>query len=376
MSSVTCIQPLNTAFVGVTFDVDPTKTYDTYMRTNRASVEDITKQSNVYKKREGAKLVLTTDTENSIEPFFSNGFVGTAFAAYNYHVPLVLKPDDVWAAIMIALSFYIDKHSESMRSQFVDHEGKEELTVYGGGSIETANYAELVDKITVLMDSKMKTGIKDWFLPDFSTTTTKSKLVTQMVLMGAMKNYFSYKMELCCGLPKVTLLGTLEDWQKIRTRIDRLATFDQPDLAQWSLVLALVLDEFVNAYQGNADTEFWNRIAHIKSGGSGPSYLEGWILAFIPFGDTTGEYKLNPLEAIVKTNSFGRINTNDIPSSTVEFPVTINDNGQIYETVFYAGSIASAFTQDKENNDNVKIEPSLDWAIIDVTHSKPVASRV
>ncbi len=366
MSSATTT---TTSPLGVTFDVDPTKKYDMYTSPKYQSVEDITKSSKVFTEQKGATLLLTTDTNNSIEPYFSNGLVGSAFLAYNNHIPLVLKPDDIWAAIIIAFSFYIDKNPEKMRSQFVSHEGKEELTVYGGGSIETADYAGLVEEMTTLMDSKMKSDTKDWFLSDFTTTTPKSKLVTQMVLMGAMKHYFSYKMCLECGLPKVTLLGTLEDWQKIRTRVDRLASFEQPDLASWSRVLGLVLDEFVNAYQGKVDTDFWNRIAHIEGGGSGPRYLEGWIIAFIPFDDTRGYYKLNPLDDIIKTKSFGRINTNDIPSSTVEFPVTIDDNGQLYKTIFYAGSIATQFTKDK---DNIQIEPSLDWALIDVTSSEPV----
>jgi len=33
--------------------------------------------------------------------------------------------------------------------------------------------------------------------------------------MGAMKRY------LFCGIPEVTLLGTLEDWKDLRNRVDK-----------------------------------------------------------------------------------------------------------------------------------------------------------
>lgn len=52
------------------------------------------------------------------------------------------------------------------------------------------------------------------------------------------------------------------------------------------------------------DTSFWNRIAHVESGRSGPDYLEGWICALIGFDDK-GRYLLPSLEHIKATNSYG-----------------------------------------------------------------------
>jgi hypothetical protein len=175
-----------------------------------------------------------------------------------------------------------------------------------------------------------------------------------------MKNYFSYKMCLLCGLPKVTLEGTVEDWKEIRQRVDKLGEWDQ-QLATWSEVLAFVLDEFVRSAEGNPDRDFWNRIATITGGGSGPRWVEGWILAFIGFNDKT-EYILPDLEEIKKTNCFGQLNTNDVPNATVEVPVTIDDNGVEYKTIFYAGFHAASYNEAEHS-----IKPSVDWALIDVT---------
>ena len=52
------------------------------------------------------------------------------------------------------------------------------------------------------------------------------------------------------------------------------------------------------------DKDFWNRVAHIIGGGSGPRHLAGWVLAFVAFDDK-GHYILNDVDKIKKTNDFG-----------------------------------------------------------------------
>jgi hypothetical protein len=291
-----------------------------------------------------------------VSPPFKNGFVGAAFQAYNMHYHLVLRPDDIWIAITTALASFIDTHAEEMRSIFVSHEGKEKLVVFGSGNRMSADYPDLIDQLTTLIDQKTKDNIRDWIECNFSTSDPASRTVSKLVLMGALKHYFSYGMCLMCGLPGVTLKGTIEDWKTIRTRVDRLTTWNIPELSAWSVVLANVLDQFVGAFEGKIDTSFWNRIAHQTGGGSGPRYLEGWILAFIPF--VRGNYILNDVKAIQSTNCYGRLDTNRVPCSAVQVPVTINDNGTEIETFFVAGAIVSAYDADTN-----QMRPALDWAL-------------
>ena len=56
--------------------------------------------------------------------------------------------------------------------------------------------------------------------------------------MSTLQSYFEYVCHLMCGIPKapghisedgatqVTLLGSVEDWQQLRAKIDRLPDFD------------------------------------------------------------------------------------------------------------------------------------------------------
>ncbi|KAK8088538.1 hypothetical protein PG997_003499 [Apiospora hydei] len=57
----------------------------------------------------------------------TNGFVDSAWKAYSYHHNLVIRPDDVWFAILTQFSFYVNANSERLRDKFVSFEGKRAL---------------------------------------------------------------------------------------------------------------------------------------------------------------------------------------------------------------------------------------------------------
>ena len=106
----------------------------------------------------------------------------------------------------------MEKEGEKLRKKFVSFEGKMELVAYGGGSIHSANWDDLIRQICDQIEKNTVSDVKAWLEPNFSTTTPLDRTVGRVVLMAAMKKYFDYKMCLCCGLPNVTLEGTLEDW--------------------------------------------------------------------------------------------------------------------------------------------------------------------
>eukprot|EP00026_Physarum_polycephalum_P010906 Phypoly_transcript_11092.p1 GENE.Phypoly_transcript_11092~~Phypoly_transcript_11092.p1 ORF type:complete len:346 (+),score=48.87 Phypoly_transcript_11092:111-1148(+) len=342
----------------ITFDVDSTKTPDAKI-LEASSIEQHLEQE---LKRNGGRILKATNVskDNYIRTRSFNGFVGACITAYNEHYHLQIGPDEVWVTIMSSLSRYITANAEKLRDVFVSHQGKMDLEAFGGGNIHSADYASLIGQLSDQIDKNTKGEIRNWIECSFSTTTPISKIVSKVVLMAAMKEYFRHKISLLCGLPKVTLLGTVEDWKEIRARVDKLGEFQDKTLSAWSEVLALVLDQFVLAFTGKSvDKDFWNRVAHIKGGGSGPRYLAGWVLAFVGFDDK-GHYVLNDIARIKKDNEFGRVNTNDVPTATVQVPVTINDNGKEYKTIFYAGPMLATF---HENT----VSTALDWALVDIT---------
>src|SRR5437016_5463297 len=58
-----------------------------------------------------------------------NGLVSAAHTAFDQHFPLVLTPDTVWITLTMGLATHIDKNAETLRKQFVSHEGKRKIIV-------------------------------------------------------------------------------------------------------------------------------------------------------------------------------------------------------------------------------------------------------
>lgn len=62
-----------------------------------------------------------------------------------------------------------------------------------------------------------------------------------------------------CGIPKVSLLGKVEDWTALRAKIDRLLEFDvKGQMKDWHNYLVKVLDKLVESAEGKDCLEFWD----------------------------------------------------------------------------------------------------------------------
>ncbi len=53
-----------------------------------------------------------------------NNFFNAFYCPYSMHGDVFLVPDDIWLAILLYLSKYIDSNAEKLRSHFVKHEGQ------------------------------------------------------------------------------------------------------------------------------------------------------------------------------------------------------------------------------------------------------------
>lgn len=309
-------------------------------------------------------LIQSSKIPPNVHSFSTNSFVISAVTAYNKHHHLVIRPDDVWLAICTQLSHYVNGNSDNLRNKFVDFEGKKKLVVVGSGNLYTANYEELCKKMTFEISKNIKDNVmREWLLPNFTTTTENDRMVGSIVLMATMKSYFNYEFHLKCNLPSVTLLGEVDDWIQIRNRANKLLEFDleNKEMTKWAKLLFPVLDNFVKTAQGNPDVNWWNKIAHHIGGGSGPTYLSGFITAFCVFNDK-GKYigDNRSVRMMTTPSEWPVIDTNDIPHGFVSVPVTVDDNGTIVQTELFVGHIFMV------NPDSVSLAPAVDWALFEI----------
>lgn len=282
-----------------------------------------------YKPKEETDLIVSSgsvDGQKCLTSVFA--------AAYDDHNHLYITPDSIWLTIMTQFATYLEKYAEALRSKFVDFEGQRTLTVYDNGTLRTANYPSLIKAMVDQIGKHIKDQtVAKWAVPDFTTTTETDRTVGSLLLMSAMKKFFSYKMCLCCGLPVVTLMGTPDDWRQVRTRAARLLEFDtdQKYMSLWHKVLDGVLEQFVVSAEGNPNLGWWNQISNVQGGGSGPSYYSGWLTVFSIFGNN-GVWYGNPVPT-----AWPVIDTDEMHSGIVTVNVTIDDNGEKHETFFTAG---------------------------------------
>jgi hypothetical protein len=133
--------------------------------------------------------------------------------------------------------------------------------------------------------------LRDFLRADFSTTGPVERAVSDLMVMDSFQAYFEYELMAGCGIPSITLTGTVADWKSIRQRASLFAEFG---LEEWSEALDPILAQFVAAAQGNANKKFWQSMFRYRSG-SGGAAMTGWITTFFPYlKDHRNELHLSP----------------------------------------------------------------------------------
>ncbi|ODM14865.1 hypothetical protein SI65_09617 [Aspergillus cristatus] len=321
-----------------------------WTQTKQSTTEDLFKASCPNNHRASKQIIQSAFSQpldgNHISSS-KHGFVYALYHAYSHHHHLTIRPDDVWVAILNQINFYVNAHAEELRSFFVAHEGQKELTVVEAGTIHTVDLGALAVKMTnEIQKNVLDPELQKWIMPEFSTTTANDKVVAAIQMMGTMQKYFSYTMCLMCGIPSVTLLGERDDWELLLKKLDKIPQLGK-EPAQFAELLTPVLKRFVACFDDPASPDlrdFWGRCAHYYSGGSGPTYLSGWVTAFC-FWNEYGEplYHGRPGEwdtgCELDGVAFHRVETEDIPAGYASVPVKLNDNGMEYDTMMLAGMI-------------------------------------
>ncbi|KAF9287117.1 hypothetical protein BGZ68_002220 [Mortierella alpina] len=299
-----------------------------------------------------------------------NGFVDTALTAYNSHHHLKLRPDDIWITILSQFNLCINGNAETMRHHFVAHSGKKELEISTVGNRYTVDFGALAEQMTgLIQENVVDPVLQKWIIPDFTTTTADDIVVSSILMMSTLKKYFDYKISMLCGLPVVTLLGEKSDWEKLLHRAEKLSEYGEA-AAKWSDLLRPVLAGFVKTFSdpdAQETKDFWQKIASYTSGGSGPTYLSGWITAFL-FFDMDGrslqkehydDWSGQLIPGLSLENvTFHVVDTDDIASAYAKVPVLIDDHGVEIKTTMVAGLMAT-----RVSGKNDTVQPQAAWWI-------------
>ncbi|KAI1131420.1 hypothetical protein F5Y10DRAFT_66447 [Nemania abortiva] len=324
----------------------------------------------------------------------ANGFVQTMVDSYNKHHHVIIRPDDIWLAIMTQFSCYVGAHAEELRKQFVAHEGKKLLEIkYMKASRFQVDFADFAIKINNLLEKNIvDPELRAWIVPTFSTTTQADTIVSSIVMMGTLQHYFRYRSCITCGIPSVKLLGEKSDYEDILGRLDKLEQYgDEP--TQFGQLLRPILTRIIRSMDepDSPDViDFWRNICVVRNG-SGFQTYNGWITAFC-FWDKEGRAQLtsqSELKQKLSSNMrrrtgretlylddvcYGQIYSQGVPAAYVKLPVEINDHGQEIEAEMISGSVGIRCTSSGRvsagENGSVGVDtmqPHSAWFIYEVS---------
>jgi hypothetical protein len=209
---------------------------------------------------------------------FLHPLVQAVHLAFSQHRPLILSPDCIWLTIVQGFGHHVNENAEALRDRMVHHSGKKELEVETD-SLDLSRWPGLITHFSAQIRKNSDPVLHETLMCEFSTTTPDIKTAYEVALMDTYQRYFDYRMTCVCGIPKVTVQGTAEDWQGIRERLGVLATYD---LEWWTSKLEPILDQFVATAQGNADDRFWKAIYKPQKAYAA-ELASGWIGDLFPY---------------------------------------------------------------------------------------------
>ena len=284
--------------------------------------------------------------------------------AYKNHYPITVSPEMIWLLILQGFSRFMDKYSELVREKFVNFEDKKTLHVNRYGlffnKATEEDWNGIIDEFVEQIGEHIGEETVSNLQSDFTTTNAVTLVVSQTSIMSAMKHYFSYEaLGGGCGISYITLEGSLEDWEKIKSKLKYLSKFA---LEWWTKHLIPIIDNIIKTkkyYHQNKKinselVSFWKNMIKIKDKEHPyfPDIFNGWIIKFLP--DLNGEHP----------KLYEELHEKGIPDQIISCPLTLLEDRSDGFKVVYNCDIASGFFGMIQDKKTLSVKPVIGYAIV------------
>jgi hypothetical protein len=295
-------------------------------------------------------------------PSAENAFLRAAHVAYALHYPLTLTPDAVWLCIAQGFAAHVNLNAERLRGRFVRHEGQATIKIRRDDFVQGSPQNPWPEVFGAFSDAVAEhIGKKrDLLVCDFSTTGPHERAASEVVLLDTVQRFFKYELYTLCGIPEITLEGTVADWRALRRRAQALEEYDA---AFWTKELGPVLDKVVATAEGKVDREFWEMFFKHADGSGGP-WVRGWINVLFPYVSELMKETLAPNPALgvwrrgIDSRHGGGPRPGQIPSGISSVPFVWEYLGARVDMRLLAGFVGAA--QDPES---LALRPVIGWAV-------------
>ena len=311
-------------------------------------------------------LHYTLDTNE--EEIFNHGkysLIQGLILAYKNHYPITITPDMIWILILQGFSRFMEKYAEQMREKFVNFEGKKDLKVerlqYSPYTATKEVWDGIMKEFVEKIGKNVGQETVDNLECNFSTTSPAALVTSQVSIMSAMKQYFTYRVLMGgCGISNITLEGSIQDWEKIKSKLEFLST---KGLEWYTQHLIPIINNFIETkkyYSAKGKLsddliEFWKRMIRLKGKGDmyDPHIINGWIVNFIP---NLLKEKPEVYEELYETN---------IPDQIISCPMELTwippPGNKKYE---FKCSLFSGFYGMIQDKETFNVRPVIGYAIV------------
>ena len=311
------------------------------------------------------QMKATFESIESCEDFFRpvvareqrhHALFDAAYMAFCQHRPLVLSPDMLWITMAQGFSTHINRNSDHFRHHFVKEQSRLKLVVerpdFVLGSPENP-WQEVFQAFSQQIRGHVGPAMHDLLAANFSTTGPVERAASEVVLMDTLQSIFQYSMLCICGLPTVTLEGSVQDWQDLHDRAQSLRRFE---LDWWIDALTPVLEHFVRASRGEVDRAFWNDLyqrhdPETRSYGGPYEKMSGWLSRFSPY---LRDGSRNPH----LLGSEDPLEVRQLPSGVSCVPLRLAGRREDIDLEFLAGLLA--VEQDRQT---LALRPKISWVV-------------
>ena len=359
----------NKTFESITFQVEKNlaKPKVLYATSN---IDDILK--NIFKIGKGNNsfeiLMHNFDTEE--KKFFNNekkSLLRGLILAYKNHYPIVITPDMIWILILQGYSRFMEKYHELFREKYVNFQGKKVLEVKKIGifpeDASPETWQEIIDDFTEGIKYYIGGDIMSNLQSDFTTTDSVTLATSQAAIMSSMKNYFTFNLGMGgCGISSITLEGTIEDWEKIKSKL-KFFSKKEFGLNWWFKHLIPIIDKIImtKSYYtkekkiNHEIKNFWKDMIRVKDSEDSynPFILNGWIIKFVP----------NLSEEAPKLYE-NELHEEDIPDQIISCPLKLTVFNLDFTKTIYNCSLASGFYGMIQDKKDFSVRPVIGYALI------------
>lgn len=222
-------------------------------------------------------------------------FLSLIHLAYMKHLTPIISPDDVWLTILSEFAKHVNDNDETVefyRKHFADPNNpnkKTEIIVEllpssfesiwnkeGTPEILANVFANFLGQVNT---HATENKVLSQMIADFSTSTTITRLTSQVATAYMVEEYYSMKMIMSCGFPSIKILGTQDDWKSVLNKINAFASLGHPNIKNYANNCNVFVNNILSTYTTGINKTLWNDFYGSHTCGSGgQKAYHGWCL--------------------------------------------------------------------------------------------------